>query len=158
MKTDSISLRSEKLFPFHFQVLGAIFLFGGIIFVFDTPIFGTILIFSGAFILTEYRGIKFDRRAKSYQIYYSFLLLKFGETKGYEDAVKMYINSVKVSQKIYTMVTTGITSRNIEYNAYLKLIDGTKLYLTSNRDKKLLFDKLSNLADFFGLDIVDNTV
>ena len=152
-----MNFKSEKLFPFQFQLLGAVFLFVGIVFTLGSPYLATLLIAIGAFILTGYRGIQFDRSTKIYRAYNSFLFLKFGKWKEYGEVEKIFINSSKVSQKIYTRINEGTTVRSVEYNAYLKVGDGTKEFLTNNRDKKTLFAKLDGLAEFFHLDIIDNT-
>ncbi len=157
VKAEYINLKSVKLFPFQFQLLGVVFLLVGIVFIPNAPYLGLFLIIIGAFILTGYSGIQFDRSTKLYRTYNSFLFLKFGKWKEYGEIEKIFVNSVKVSQKIYTRITEGTTYRNVEYNAYLKLGDGTKEFLTSSKDKKTLFAKLARVGEFFHLEIIDNT-
>ena len=112
----------------------------------------------GIFILTAYRGIEFDGSSRVFREYNSFLLfMKFGKWEKYKDVEKIYVNSSNVSQKIYTMITHGMTAKNVEYSAYMKIHDSTKLFLASNRNKKMLFRKMAALADFFQLEIIDNT-
>jgi hypothetical protein len=158
MNNDTIDLKSEKLFPWQFQFIGIIFLIVGIGLMIVSPYLAPILIVIGAFILTAYRGVEFNCSTKTYRNYNSFLFIKTGKFKPYDSVEKIYINESKVSQMIYTKITTGSTFRHIEYNAYLKFAHGIKIFLASKKDKKKLIDKLTGLAEFFQVEISDNTV
>lgn len=155
MKDDSFNFNSEMLFPFQFQLLGIIFtLFGvGLLLIF--PYFAPISLLIGALILTGYRGIQFERSKKQYREYNSFIFLKFGSWGKYDKVEEIFIVASSTSQKVYTMVTTGRTIKNIEYNAYIKFVDGAKLHLTAKKNKDLLKRKLTKIADFFQIEIVD---
>ena len=135
MNSDSINLKSEKLFPFQFQLFGVVLLIGGIASVPFYPYISPFLIIVALSIFTGYRGIQFNRATKLYRTYKSFLFLKFGKWKEYDAIEMIYVNSAMVSQKIYTRVTEGITLRNVEYNAYLQFGNGTKEFLTFSKDK-----------------------
>ena len=116
--TNSIDFKSDRLFPFHFQLLGVVFLLVGVVAIFDSPYLAAFLVPIAAIILTGYRGLEFNRSTKVYREYNPFLFfLKFGKPNKYADIEKIYVNSSNVSQKIYTMVTQGITARNVEYSA-----------------------------------------
>lgn len=154
----TINITSYKLFPFHFQILGILLLFLSVILMIQSPYFTPIFFLSGAAILTGYRGIQFDLPNKSYREYNSFLLIKFGKWRKFDSIEKIYVNSANVSQFAYTMVTTGTTIRNIEYNAYAKLGNEIKVHLICSKNKKVLFQKLQKMAALFKLDIIDNTV
>lgn len=69
----------------------------------------------------------------------------------------IYVNSGKVSQLIYTRITAGSVVRNTEFNAYLLFENGKKEFLTASKNKTKLFRKLSGIAGFFKMDIIDNT-
>jgi len=155
MKADTFNFKSEKLFPFQFQILGIIFLFLGMVLILYSPYFAPILIILGILILTAFRGIEFDRSAKTYRDYNSFLYMRQGSLRNYDSVKEIFINSSDVSQKIYTRVTEGTTMRYVEYNAYLEFGDGTKLYLTSKKDKNAIIEKTSGLSDFLQVEVRD---
>ncbi len=154
MKDDILDFKSEKLFPFQFQLFGIVIGFTGLLCLVFAPYVSPLLILLSILIFTSYRGIEFDRLAKSYRIYNAFLYWKTGKTASYTGLDKLYIHSVKVSQKVYTMVTTGITSKNTVYDAYLKLEDGSRIYLTSHKSRDILMKRLQPLARFLKLDIL----
>ncbi len=158
MKSDTVNLKSERLFPFQFQLFGVILLFGEIASIPGLPYLSPFLIVIATCIFTGYRGIQFNRSTMLYRTYNSFIFLKFGKWKAYGEIEMIFVNSSKVSQKIYTRVTEGTTLRRIEYNAYLKMSDGTSEFLTFSKNKNALFAKLSRVAEFFHLEIIDNTL
>lgn len=158
MDIRTIDIKSGRLFPFHFQLLSLVFLFMGMVLIMFSPYFSPIPLFLGGLILTGYRGIKFDRAPKVYRDYYSFLFFKFGKWKKYDHVEQIFINSSKVSQKVYTMVTSGTTIENLEYNAYIIFEDRKKLYLITDKNKDKLYKKLTKIADFFQSNIHDYTV
>ncbi len=79
MNSDSINLKSEKLFPFQFQIIGIALLIGGIGSIPVLPYISPFLIIAALSIFTGYRGIQFNGSAKLYRSYNSFLFLKFGK-------------------------------------------------------------------------------
>ncbi len=153
-----MDIKSERLFPFHFQLLGLVFLFMGMVLIVFSPYFSPIPLLLGGLMLTGYRGIKFDRATRVSRDYHSFLFFKFGKWKKYGQVEQIFINSSKVSQKVYTMVTSGTTIENLDYNAYIIFEDGEKLYLLSDKNKDKLRKKLTGIVDFFQSDINDYTV
>ena len=135
-----------------------VFIIVGIISLIYKLLLSPILLFVGAFILTGFRGVDLNGREKVYREYNSFLFLKFGKWVKYGQAEKIYINSGSASQKIYTRMTSGITVKSEEFNAYLKFDNGSKIYLASRKDKNRLIKRLKKLTDFFGIEIQDNTI
>jgi len=158
MNSDRINLKSEQLFPFQFQLIGVVLLIGGIASIPVSPYPGPFMLVFALGIFTSYRGIQFNRSTKLYRSYNSILFLKFGKWREYDAIEMIYINSSTVSQKIYTRVTEGTVSGNVEYNAYLQFRNGAKEFLATNKDKNKLFAKLAPMSEFSHLEIVDNTV
>ncbi len=154
---DSLVIKLDKLFPFHFLLLGYALLFVGLLATFLSPYASPFFLFFGALFVTGTRGLEVNEIAKKYRAFNAFFFIKFGEWKSYDQFDHIFINSSKTSQKVNTMVTTGITARNLEYNAYLKFNDGYKLYLSTKRDKAELLNKVSGFAETFSLDVIDHT-
>lgn len=148
-------LRTNKLFPFQFQLAGWAFLISGLFALFLEPILGAGLLLAAVLILTAYRGISFDGVARSYRVYHSFLGFKSGKKTDYQHMDYIYIHPTRTRQQVNTMVTTGITVRNTEYDAYLKVDGSRRIYLMTHKKKDVLLNKLQPLAELFDLEIVD---
>ena len=157
MKNKMIKIKSEKLFPFHFQLLGLVSFFIGCILILLHPFIAPLPIVIGLIFFTSYSGVEFNLRDQSYREYNWFLFFKSGKFLPYNKVEKIFINASEVSQYIYTMVTTGKSYYNIEYDAYLKFSNGQKIFLASNRNKNKLLKRLKKLTDHLESDIVDNS-
>lgn len=153
MKDDTFDLKSDKLFPFQFQLFGVAISFMGLVCIVFAPWAAPFLLLTGLLILTARRGIAFDRSARNYRIYNSFLFFKKGKPEQYRQFQYLYIHAIRTSQRVNTMVTTGITVKSDEYDGYLKTDDGDRIYLLSHSDKQQLIRKLSKLAEFLELEI-----
>ncbi len=154
----TLDLKGEKLFPFQFQILGLVLIVAGIGLIIIHILLSITLVLIGVTVLTAYAGVEVDRSKGTYREYNSFLFIKNGKYKRYEGIEKIFINSQKVSQKIYTPHTlSSSTFNNMEYNAYLKFDDGTKIYLTCDKNKNTLMDKLKKPAELLKAVIIDNT-
>lgn len=153
MKSDTYTLKSNRLFPFQFQLVGWTFLLSGMVAIVFLPILAFFLLLVALLILIAYRGITFNRNARSYRIFHSFLCFKSGKKASYENIDSLYIHTSRMSQRVNTMITTGITTSTTEYDAYLKLDGAQRIYLMSHKNKARLLDKLSPLADYFGMKV-----
>lgn len=158
MGNQILDIKSGKIFPFQFQILGGIFLIIGLSLVILNPLVSPLLLLPGIGLFAGRRGFEFDTDRNRYREYTAFLFVKFGGWREYHAAEMLYVNAANVSQQIYTQITVASTVRNVEYNAYLKLGDGTKLHLLSSRNKAALMRKLAEIAIFFRLEVVDNTI
>lgn len=158
MQEGILNIKSEKLFPFHFQLLGGIVLAAGLVAIIVIPLLGIVLAIIGFMTLTTYSGVQFDKNKKAYREYISLLFIKIGKFKSYDFVDKVYVNANQTTQKIYTRVNEGSEIKNIEYDAFIKLSNNEKLFLTSDKDKKKLLNKLDRISDFFRIEITDNTI
>ena len=158
-KANTIDFISDRLFPWQFLLIGVLFLVAGLATALIKPIISSVLIIVGGIIITGYRRIEFDQKKKEYRVYNSFFFLKYGKWDTYGSVVNIYVNSSNVSQRVATMRTNHrSTFKNIEYNAYIEIEDGSKVYLVGSKDKNRLFNKLASLSAFFQLPIIDNTI
>jgi hypothetical protein len=113
---------------------------------------------SGILILTAYEGTEINPGSRTYREYNSFLFLKKGKRKKYGSIEKIFVNSGKVTQKVYTAHTmTSATFSRVEYNAWLKFRDGEKLFLASARNKEKLLKRLNEIAGKLNTSVVDST-
>lgn len=124
-----------------------------------SPLLSSVLFLLGAIILTAYEGVEIIPEDRDYRVYHAWLFTKRGQRKKYQTIDKIFINSGKVSQKIYTAHTTNsATFSKIEYNAWLKFGDGETVFLTSDKSKSRLLRKLDGVGRGLQTTVTDNTV
>lgn len=151
-------MKSEKLFPLHFRFVGGVLVVVGLVVLLPSPILAVILLVLGGALLTGIAGVEFDNQAKTYREYNSCFFLKNGVRKKYDSVEKIFINSMKVSQRMYTAHTNHSSNfHQVEYNAYVKFGEYQKIYLKSMKDKESLLKALSPLAQYLDTQVVDHT-
>ncbi|MFP4506048.1 MAG: hypothetical protein ACLFOZ_15130 [Cyclobacteriaceae bacterium] len=151
----TFDLKGERL-PFQFQLFGWVLLFMSLLTAVFAPYFSPFLFILSILILTARRGIEINTAEKTIRIYNHFLFIKKGKPEPYESISSLYIHAGQVIQKVYTMITTSTTSRKIEYDAYIKTGDGSRIYLMSHHNRDALVQKLAPLASFLQLDIMQS--
>jgi hypothetical protein len=155
----TVDIKSGSVFPFPFLVLGAIFFMAGAAVFINHPVISIVLMVAGVLILTAYEGTEIDTSSKTYREYNSFLFIKKGQSKAYNGIEKIFVNSSKVSQRVYTSHTsTSATFSGIEYNAYLKFAKGEKVFLFSGKNKSKLLKRLNDISRSLNTSVIDNTV
>ena len=157
MNSDYLDFKSGQLFPWQFQLIGVVFIIGGLGALVSAPYVTPFLVIIALLIFTAHRGIEFDAINKTYRVYNSFLFVKTGKTSDYEKVEKIYINLSKVSQKIYSRANLGTTFKNLEYDAYLMFNNSEKIFLLSGKNKEQVLKRLEGISSLFQLDISDNT-
>lgn len=158
-QTGTIDIRCGRLFPLPFFVLGGAVFLAGVGSIMHLPWIAVVLILLGAMVLTAYEGTEIRPHEKTLREYNSFLfLIRSGKNVHYDSIEKIYINSAKVSQKIYTAHTlNSSTFTNVEYNAWLKLGDGSKIFLASDRKKARLLKRFEAIAKDLNIALTDTT-
>lgn len=154
-----VDIRGAMLFPFPFLMLGAGFIMAGIGVMINHPIIALILIGVGVLVVTAYEGTEIDPANHTYREYNAILFLKKGKTKRYDRIEKIYVNSGKVSRRVYTAHTTSSSIfYNMEYNAYMKLTSSEKVFLFSGRNKNQIVRRAQAIADMLNTAFQDNSV
>ena len=154
----TVDIKSGTLFPFQFLVLGAIIFVAGLAVVGPYMIIGLVLIIAGAIILTAHEGTEISPGSRTYREYNSILFIKSGKDKKYERIEKIFINPVRISQRLYTAHTMSpATFLHVGYNAYLKFSDGEKIFLFSGKNKSRLKKRLAGIAKILNIPVQDNT-
>lgn len=127
--------------------------------LFEKPIIGLVLVLLPGFILSAATGTEIDKARNTYREYTSFyFLMKSGKWKKFSGAEKIFINTAKKSTTMYSArANHASTFVNVEFNGYLKLNDGTKIYLLSSRKKEKLTATLNKAASFLQIPLQDNT-
>jgi len=147
----TLDFKSDKLFPFPFQVFGFAIAFIGLLCLFLAPVISPFLLLTAALIFTARRGITFDSQARSYYIYNQFFFWKKGKRYTYQGIEKIYIHQARMSQRVYTMYTTSINSKSMVYDAYLKTREEARVYLVGDKNEDKLLKKLRPLEAYLGI-------
>lgn len=153
-----VDIRCGRLFPVPFLVLGAVSAAAGVMLFSRYPIVSAILVLAGIAVFTACEGTEIDPAARTYREYSAFLFMKNGRKKPFTSIEKIYINSAKVTQRFYTAHTSSSsTFTNREYNAYLKLSGGVRVFLASDRDKGRLLSRFGAIAPRLNTTVTDVT-
>lgn len=137
------------------------FLFGSLITLTDYSYWwlSISLAVMGLVLLSWYSGTEIDSGAKTFREYNSCLFIRVGARERYNEVEKVFINTSKVSQTMYTAHTSHSSAfRYVLFNAYIKFDDGRKLFLTSRKDKVKLIKLLNPVVTALSVDLADNTV
>lgn len=159
MERNTVDIKAGRLFPTHFLILGGIFLFAGLMVVLSYTITAVVLIVIAMFILTAYEGTEVDQRSRSIREYYAFFFLKTGHWQKYSGLDGISIHAARITQKIFTPRTMSSSSFvHIEYNAYLKLGGGEKIFLFSHRNKAKVLERAGRTAKLLDVSVSDHAV
>ncbi len=150
MKT--IDVFVEFLFPFHFRLLGVALTVGVIIPVFPW-ISAALFVLSFLLITTHYR-IKIDLQNQTLKEYTWIFFMRKGKTIELQKPQYVYINTSEKSMN-YGRVAQ-LTSRKINFTAYLKLEDNKSIYLGESTKEKRLFKKAQKIATILSIPLNKN--
>lgn len=131
--------------------------------------YATILIVAISFVLlliigTTRNVFKLNLSSKKIEEYVWFLGFRFGSVRSYDSIEKIFVNRSKVVQKnqYFRWISVSNVDSDVIYSGYLlksfmKLNDGTKLFLISDNDKNRLMVKLHKINNVLNTSIQDNT-
>jgi len=157
MSAPLIDIKAES-FPWQAKLIGVLLTIVAVAVVGTFWYLSVGLFAIAVFLLTTYSGTEIDPEQRTYKEYNSYFFVKSGDSVSYSAVEKIYINSAKESQTMHPAHT--LDSRTFEttvYNAYLKFEDGTKIFLTSRKNKKNLIQLLDPIARKLDVQLVDNT-
>ncbi len=153
-----MDFKSGRLFPWPFQLVAIALIVAAIAFFATHPIISTGLLLLAFLIISAHAGVEFDRARQTYREYNSFLFIRTGKAYPYQGVEKVFINAGRVSQRIYTAhTTTSSVFKNLEYRGYAKLLDGSKIFLISGKNKALISSRLSELANWLQTSFTDHS-
>ena len=158
MRDNIIDIKAESL-PWQVKLMGALFLIGASALIATYWWLSILLAAAGFAVLSWYSGTEIDPAGRTFREYNSCFFIRKGVMERYHEVEKVFINEAKMSQKMYT-AHTGSSSmlRYVVFNAYMKLDDGRKIFLTSRKDKQKLLKLLKPVVALLATDLTDNTV
>lgn len=160
MNTTQFDVKTGRLFPWQFLVIGGLMTLCGLVLIIEKTVLSLTLLMAGSFILSAHEGTDIDgpqKRYREYTAYYFFI--KSGKWISFDMPEKLFINSTRKSSKMYTASTlNSSTFVKTAYNGYLKFTDGTKLHLLTSTKKEKLATELQNVASLLNIPVQDNTL
>ena len=158
MKENIINIKAES-FPWQAKLVGILVLIGALNLISNYWWLSIILAVVGLILLTGHSGTQIDFVSKTFREYNSYLFIRRGVRKEYNQVESVFINKAKVSQQMYTAHTSSSsTFERVVFNAYLEFDDGIKLFLTSRKDKAKLIKFLNPVVTALSVELIDNTV
>jgi hypothetical protein len=158
MTESNIDIKAESL-PWQVKLIGALLIVAALSVLVNYWWLSIILVLVGLMLLTMHSGTQINVSDGTFREYNSYLFFRTGVTEKYNRIEKVFINSAKVSQKMYTPRTlSSSTFENIVFNAYLKFDDGRKIFLTSRENKDELIKILDPITTLLKVEITDNTL
>ena len=154
-----IDIQYGSLFPWPFQFIAGIVFIVAASLILERTIVAIAFMMLCGLLLTASEGTEIDLAGKTFQEYKSFFFIKTGTKEEYSGMEKIFINTSKTKQQLYTAHTTKSSIyENIEYNAFLKFDDGTKVHLLQKRKKADLLKKVNKIAAQLDVSVEDQTV
>jgi len=158
VRKNKIDIKYGSLFPWPFQLIAVLVFIAAVSLVTEKPALSILFMIAGVFIISGYEGTEIDIAAKTYKEYKSFFLIKTGNSVSYSGIEKIFINTSKTRQQLYTAHTTKSSIyENIEFNGFLKFDDGEKIQLLTRRNKKELIKALEKISALLQVSLEDNT-
>lgn len=153
-----IDVRYGSLFPWPFHLIAGIVLIVAVSLILERTIVAVAFMVFCGLVLTASEGTEIDLAGRTFQEYKSFFFIKTGTKEKYSGMEKIFINTSKTKQQLYTAHTTKSSIyENIEYNAFLKFDDGTKVHLLRKRKKADLMKRVKKIAAELDVPVDDQT-
>lgn len=157
MQNLKIDVKAES-FPWQGKLLGILFIACAAAAAASYWWLSILLLFIGLLLLTGHSGTEFRPSDKTYREYNSYLFVRSGKIHRYGKVEKIFINASQESQRMYTAHTSeSRTFTRRQYNAYLKFDNGTKIFLTSRKNKAALLKELDRVARSLDTGVIDQT-
>lgn len=151
MKT-RLDLATHHYFPFHFIVLGVIFMAQIII-----PIYYILSIslgILGLLIVTTHYRLVIDTQNRTYREYLWILGMKMGKFEAYQDVEYVYINRTRQNVE-YGFVARVHADRPI-YMGYIKFSGQDSVFIGESRKEEKTQSKVEKIAEFLSVEIIKN--
>lgn len=155
---DRIDVKFGLLFPWHFLFLAGVVLIISISLLADRTIPAICLMTVCVFMLSAYSGTEINKADRVYREYMAFFFIKKGKHVKYDSIERIFINRTTTSQRVHTAHTNHSSQfKNVEFNAFIKFDDGTKIHLLTKRNKQKLLVALEKISATLQVPVVDTT-
>jgi hypothetical protein len=158
-----IRIGKGRVLPIAFSLVGTIALFGIFIFMFEQlPKVGFII---GAIVIspllplmwTSRYIIEIDPDEKYIWEYIWLMGKKIGRPISYASIEKIYINKVKMSQRMTSWGGQVRTNKTNEFVGFIKFESGKTVELIREQEKEFVFEELAKIAKKLETELVDQT-
>ncbi|MFY0599524.1 MAG: hypothetical protein JXR03_07615 [Cyclobacteriaceae bacterium] len=109
------------------------------------------------FFLSSFEILEINQKKKLISHYVYVLGKRFQEQSvSYRNIDKIFINQVKMSQKMTSMGGNVHSARSMEYHAFLKTDDDRKHFLISDKRQDSILERLNPIKAKLNVNVVEN--
>ncbi|MBC5992734.1 hypothetical protein [Pontibacter cellulosilyticus] len=138
------------------KICASLMLLGGVYVSLTYPVISAIFILMGLLPFTMHKCVEFKLYEGVYREGYCIVGRALGKEEPFSG-----LDFIFLKKNRYTQITHGevaeVVSRNISFDGYLNLCDGTKILVVQESDKEQALKKLSAIAQDFQAEIKDLT-
>ncbi len=91
---------------------------------------------------TSFYILEIDMKSHTYFDFTSVIGFKFGERKSFDGIEKAFINKTSYTQQLHGYGPNSYNKKSHVAKAYVKFLNGEKLFLVSDEDEKELIDRI----------------
>ena len=147
-----IDIRTHHYFPYYMIILGIVL--SPLIVIPVYPILSVgVAAFSFMLVSTHYR-LRIDPEQKTYRVYLWIFGIKSGKWEKLEHLKYLYINRLNREEE-YGLVSRMSFSKEV-YAAYIKLDDGSTLYIGERSKEKKMLIKAEKISSNLGIETRKN--
>lgn len=151
-------LVSEKLFPMPFPVLALVLIVGGAALISSFPLVSIVMLLGSILIFTAHAGFEIDREKKEYREFNSFMGIRKSKVHTFQTVNRLLINSDRVTQRYGRQLFKNKKELAYrEYNIYLELQGGQRIYVATRKNKGELLHLAKALAAYLNVQVSDHS-
>jgi hypothetical protein len=156
MEKRVFNFRTYYYLPWRGVQAAVLLLGGGALMATHHLLLGPLVILLGILVMTTHYGITIDLPNHTYQDYLSVLWIQSGEIKKFEAIEYVFIKPARVSQTMNSL-TTSKKFTSDTFDGYIRFNEHEKVFLLTNEKKKVVLDKLQEIATALQIDVVDHS-
>ncbi|SMD35070.1 hypothetical protein SAMN04488029_2324 [Reichenbachiella faecimaris] len=153
----TVDIKQESYFPHNFKIFGGVLIFGALAsLLISTDIslvsvlVSLLLVLLGVLMIFVRYGLRIDPGTKTYTEYTWLLGLKLGQPESFHFIDKFYINQVTEQALATTRTGAKFDIKNRIFKAYIRLDNGEKLHLDTDKNEETLTRRLTQYKNILG--------
>jgi hypothetical protein len=149
-----IDILTQHYFPYHFIVLGVVFILMGVLVSISNPLVAFGFLFFGAIFISTHSRLVIDEKRLYFNEYLWILGYKKGAQIPFEEIKYIFINRLGTKSE-YGFVAR-LSAREILYKGFIKLSNGESIFLGESTTEEKLLKKIKKIAIALDLEVKKN--
>jgi hypothetical protein len=154
-----IDIKQEPYLPLSFRIGGYIIIIFGLLRIVSTiavnfnlmaVLLGAALILIGSILITTHYRLEINLTNKTYTQHTWLLSVKLGSPENFDFVDKIYVNQVKESTGYSSHGGKRYESKDILYKAFMKMDDGEKVHIDSDKNEEELNKRVNKIIALLG--------